>query len=92
MNREEMRSVLLRLVEEEMGEAYPSLDDGVVLKEGLNLDSVDIVGLVMRVERELQVRLSTGELEQIRTVGDMLDLLVAKRTAPTSAGDAKGTG
>jgi hypothetical protein len=46
----------------------------------------------MRVERELQVRLSTGELEQIRTVGDMLDLLVAKRTAPTSAGDAKGTG
>jgi acyl carrier protein len=90
MNREEMRSVLLRLVEEEMGETYPSLDDGVVLKEGLNLDSVDIVGLVMRVERELQVRLSTTELERIRTVGDMLDLLVAKRLASASAHESKG--
>ena len=90
MNREEMRSVLLRLVEEEMGETYPSLDDGVVLKDGLNLDSVDIVGLVMRVERELQVRLSTTELERIRTVGDMLDLLAAKQLASASAHESKG--
>jgi acyl carrier protein len=91
MNREEMRSILLRLVEEEMGETYPSLDDGVALKDGLNLDSVDVVGLVMRVERELQVRLSTSELEQIRTVGDMLDLLLAKQAASSSANKTTGT-
>ncbi len=78
MNREELRSTLLRLLEEEMGETYPSLTDEVEFKDGLKLDSVDVVGLVMRLERELQVRLSMSDLEQTRTVGDMLDLLPAK--------------
>jgi len=78
MNREELRSTLSKLLEEEMGETYPTLADGVEFKNGLNLDSVDVVGLVMRIERELQVRLSMSDLEQIRTVGDMLELLPTK--------------
>jgi acyl carrier protein len=87
MNREDMRATLLRLLEEEMGESYPPLDDHVGLKEGLNLDSVDVVGLVIRVERELRVRLSMNDLEQVRTVGDLLDLL-ARPATPARNDDA----
>jgi acyl carrier protein len=80
MNREDMRATLLRLLEEEMGESYPPLDDHVELKAGLNLDSVDVVGLVIRVERELRIRLSMNDLERVRTVGDLLDLLARPAT------------
>jgi acyl carrier protein len=86
MNREEMRSTLLRLLEEEMGQEYPPLGDQVGLKDELNLDSVDVVGLVIRVEREMRLRISMNDLEDVRTVGDLLDLLA--RPARSSRRDA----
>ena len=48
MSRDELRATLSTLLEEEMGEAY-DLDDDRDLREGLGLDSVDVVGLVMRI-------------------------------------------
>jgi acyl carrier protein len=87
MDREQLRATLLELLQEEMGEDYPSLTDEVELKDGLNLDSVDVVGLVMRIERELRIRLSMNHLEEVRTVGDLLDLLRA-----TMAAASKGAG
>jgi acyl carrier protein len=92
MNREDLRTTLHRLLEEEMGEDYPSLGDEIELKAGLNLDSVDIVGLVIRVERELRVRMAMKDLEQVRTVGDLLDLLARPAAAARNgAEDAKSS-
>jgi len=81
-SRDDLRATLSHLLEEEMGEPYPDLDDGRDLREGLGLDSVDVVGLVMRVEREFHVRLSMEELQDVKSVGAMLDLLQAKLAAP----------
>ena len=47
--RETLRTTLLSLLEEEMGEKYPVLEDDQDLRESLGLDSVDVVGLVMRI-------------------------------------------
>jgi acyl carrier protein len=77
MSRDELRETLSTLLEEEMGEPY-ELADGREIREGLGLDSVDVVGLVMRVEREFRIRLSMEDLQGVRTVGDLLDLLQAK--------------
>ena len=44
----------------------------------LGLDSVDLVGLVMRIEREFHVRLSPEELATVKRVGDLLDLMETK--------------
>jgi acyl carrier protein len=82
MDRQDLRTRLQGLLEEEMGEAYPTLADEADLKDGLGLDSVDVVGLVMRVERELRIRLSLPELQGVRTVGQLLDLLEAKLAEP----------
>ncbi len=80
MSRDDLRGTVATLLEEEMGEPY-DLDDGRDLREGLGLDSVDVVGLVMRVEREFRIRLSMEDLQGVRTVGEMLDLLQAKLAA-----------
>lgn len=92
MGREELRRTLQRLLEEEMGEEYALSGDDVNLREGLNLDSVDIVGVVMRIEREFHIRLASTELEPIATVGDLLDLLDTKLRAPAGPGVAEVPG
>jgi acyl carrier protein len=78
LSRETLRQILLKLLEEEMGEAPKEMQDDQDLRESLGLDSVDVVGLVMRIEREFHVRLSTDELSTIKQVGDLLDLMEAK--------------
>src|SRR5262249_21395456 len=79
--REMLRTTLLNLLEEEMGESYPMLTDDQDLRESLHLDSVDVVGLVMRIEREFRVRLATEELATVMRVGDLLNLMEAKLAA-----------
>jgi acyl carrier protein len=93
-NRESLRGKLVALLEEEMGESYALPQDDQDLRETLGLDSVDLVGLVMRIEREFHVRLAPEELGQIKRVGDLLDLLEAKLSTagayPVSSGPATG--
>lgn len=76
--RETLRSKLLSLLEEEMGESFALPQDDEDLRETLGLDSVDLVGLVMRIEREFHVRLAPEELALVKRVGDLLDLMEAK--------------
>ena len=78
MDRESIRLSLLAYLEDDLGETIPSLGDEVDIRGGLGLDSVDVVGLVMQVERQFRIRLATEELSGVITVGDLLDLLQAK--------------
>ena len=75
MDREALRATLRHLLEEEMGEVYEDFDDSLELREGLGLDSVDVVGLVMRVERQFRIRLAMEELMEVRQLGQLLDLV-----------------
>jgi acyl carrier protein len=96
--RETLRSKLLTLLEEEMGESFELPQDDQDLRETLGLDSVDLVGLVMRIEREFHVRLSPEELALVKRVGDLLDLMESKLAArphqvsgePAGPGEAAG--
>jgi acyl carrier protein len=83
--RETLRTTLLNLLEEEMGESVQLPDDDQDLRESLGLDSVDLVGLVMRIEREFKVRLATEELAAVKRVGDLLDLMEVKLTTRPEA-------
>ncbi len=80
-DRESLRSTLVELLEDEMGQSYDLSDDAVDLRAGLGLDSVDVVGLVMRVERQFRIRLAMEELVEVKTVGDLLALVHAKTAA-----------
>ena len=83
MDRDALRATLMDLLEEEMGEPYDLLDDSVDLREGLGLDSVDVVGLVIRVERQFRIRLAMEDLLEVKQVGQLLDLILAKLAAMT---------
>jgi acyl carrier protein len=86
-DRETLRSTLLNLLEEEMGQTFTLPQDDQDLRETLGLDSVDLVGLVMRIEREFRVRLSSEELANVNRVGDLLQLMQAKLAHPAGQSD-----
>lgn len=81
MNRQELSAVVLKLLEKETGETYPDLEEKTTLREGLNLDSLDMAGLVLHMESHFQIAIETELLENITTVGNMLDVLEEKLAA-----------
>jgi len=81
MNRPELSAVVLELLEKETGETYPELAEKTSLRAGLNLDSLDMAGLVLHVESHFRIQIETELLERIVTVGDMLDVLEEKLAA-----------
>lgn len=76
--REEIRAALIQIVMDETGEKDVDLCDEVLLASQLGLDSVDMVSLVMQVERLFKVRLTHEELSGVAKVGELLDLVEAK--------------
>jgi acyl carrier protein len=86
-DRDTIRQTLIELLEADTGEKYPDLDDNTNLREGLGLDSVDVVSIVSQIERRFRIRLTQQELEKLVSVADVLDLLETKFTggAETSA-------
>ena len=81
MNRQELSAIVLELLEKETWETYPDLAEATTLREGLNLDSLDMAGLVLHVESRFGIQIETELLERILTVGTMLDVLEEKITA-----------
>ena len=84
MSREDIRKILLELFEIETGEEISSLQDDQSLAEQLGLDSVDMVSLIMQLERRFKIRLAHDELANAHQVGLLLDLVQRK-----VAGDLK---
>jgi acyl carrier protein len=80
-----IRTTVVELLEADTGESFQDLKDTDNLREGLGLDSVDVVSVVSQVERKFHIRLSHEELEKLVTVGDVLDLLQVKLNASSAA-------
>ena len=64
MNRDDLRQALAELVEQETGAKPGQLSDDTVLTEGLGMDSIDLIGLVVQVENRFKVKISTEELRK----------------------------
>ena len=78
IDRTMIRGTLIELLEADTGENFRDLKDTDNLREGLGLDSVDVVSVISQVERKFHIRLSQDDLMQLVTVGDVLNLLQAK--------------
>jgi acyl carrier protein len=61
-DRDTIRRTLIELLEADTGEKYPELDDNSNLREGLGLDSVDVVSIVADVLNLLETKF-TGDAE-----------------------------
>jgi acyl carrier protein len=87
-DRSFIRSTLIELLEADTGEQYTHLEETANLREGLGLDSVDVVSIVSQIERRFHIRLSHEELEKLVTVADVLNLLEAKLASPPQSSAA----
>jgi acyl carrier protein len=81
MERSQLSAVVLDLLEKETGETYPGVEESTMLREGLNLDSLDMAGLVLHIESHFGIQIETELLDGIQSVGDLLDVLESKLVA-----------
>jgi acyl carrier protein len=88
-SRTDILQKLVEFLESDTEVRLANLSDDLSLREGLGLDSVDLVGIIMRIEAHYRIRLSHAELETVTTVGALLDLIEAKLAAPAVPADAQ---
>ncbi len=86
MDRTALRQVLKEMVEANTGEPVELFDDDTDLREGLGLDSVDVVSLAMEIQDQFRLSIGVAEFERLHCVGDLLDLLQTRlATLPRAA-------
>jgi acyl carrier protein len=81
MDRTAIMQKLVEFLESDTDVKLEQLAESVSLREGLGLDSVDLVGIIMRIEGHYHIRLTHAELEKVATVANLLDLIQAKVAA-----------
>jgi len=81
MDRQQLRETLLDVLEQETWERPANLADNIKIREGLKLDSVDLLSVMLRVETQLSISLDSRDFEKVVTVGDLLDVIQAKLVA-----------
>ena len=81
MDREQLRTTLVDLLEQETWERPEDFSDGVKIREGLKLDSVDLLSVMLRAESTLGVSLDSRDFDKITTVGDLLTTIERKMAA-----------
>lgn len=78
MDRQQLRETLLDVLEQETWERPADLADHLKIRDGLKLDSVDLLSVTLRVENRLGISLDSRDFEKIVTVGDLLDTIEAR--------------
>jgi acyl carrier protein len=81
VQRDEVLAVVRRVAAELLDADPASLTDATHFVDDLAVDSLALVEYAMALEDALAVRLSEDELTDVRTVGQLVDLLAAKRAA-----------
>jgi acyl carrier protein len=90
ITRDEIRATLLKLFEAETGEPLESLTDDQNMAEQLGLDSVDMVSLIMQLERHFKIRLTHEELADAMLFGQLLDIVQKKANEPKETASSIG--
>lgn len=85
VDRSSIRHTLIRFLQEDTSIDTASIYDSTTIADGLGLNSVDFVELIMRIEGYFRIRMTQAELEQIETVGDLLNLMTSKVRKPAKA-------
>jgi acyl carrier protein len=85
MDRQTLRARLLDIFEQETWERPENVTDDTKIREGLKLDSVDVLSVALRLETELGVTLGSDDFGHIHTVGDLLDAIQAKLATKAKA-------
>ncbi|MBS6524574.1 MULTISPECIES: acyl carrier protein [Aedoeadaptatus] len=70
-----MRERILEIIAEQVNRSVDELDPSMDFIDDLNMDSIELVELIMSVEDEFDIEIDEDRLEKVRSIGDVLDLL-----------------
>ena len=83
MDREQVMITMREVAPEVLGVEPDVVVEEANFKDDLDADSLDLVELVMGLEERLEVVIPEDELAGITTVGQAVDLVVAKLAVKT---------
>ena len=75
MAKEEIFDKLKELVVDQLGVEEDEVTMEASMQDDLGADSLDLVDLVMSVEEEFGVKVADEDLENIKTVGDIVNYI-----------------
>lgn len=75
MEKEEIFDKLKELVVDQLGVEEDEVTMEASMQDDLGADSLDLVDLVMSVEEEFGVKVADEDLENIKTVGDIVNYI-----------------
>lgn len=78
MERSEIESKLTDLLVDELGLDRDKIKPEATFEEDLEVDSLGVVELLMALEDNFDVKIPDEEAETITTVGQAVDVIVAK--------------
>jgi acyl carrier protein len=81
MNREEALSTIQQVAAEVLSVDSDVVTEGARFKEDLDADSLDLVELVMGLEERFDIEVPEEDLDGVTTVGQAVDLVLAKVSA-----------
>ena len=81
MERDEVLSALREVAVEVLSVEPDSVVEEARFKEDLDADSLDLVELVMGLEERFDISVPEEDLESVGTVGQAVDLVLAKVAA-----------
>lgn len=73
-----MEARVIKLVSEATKIDSDKISAGTSFIDDLNLDSLDIVELMMKMEEEFKVEIPEGDAEKLKTVGDVVRYLQSR--------------
>ena len=83
MAKEEIFDKLKELVVDQLGVEEDEVTMEATMQDDLGADSLDLVDLVMSVEEEFGVKVADEDLENIKTVGDIVNYIEERAKAFT---------
>ena len=83
MDRDQVMDTMREVAPEVLGVEPDAVVEEASFKEDLDADSLDLVELVMGLEERLDITIPEEELSDIKTVGQAVDLVVAKLAVGT---------
>jgi len=81
MDREEIFAVVRAALAEALELPEEEISEESRFKEDLEADSLDLVELLLEMERRYRFKVSDEEAAEILTVGDAVDLIIRKTAA-----------